>query len=334
VKIDCHAHMLPFGGRFGGAVTARGYRAIGARILRSRLGLGKIASAEERERRYVDDLAALVRGSELDRAVLLALDAVHGADGEIRLERTALYAPNDCVSRTCALHPDALLFGASVHPRRRDALDELDRVAAQGAVLVKLLPNSQGFDPADPMLRPYFRRLADLRLPLLVHCGYEHTLPAIDQAWGEPSRLEPALDEGALVIVAHAGSAGMFHPRETFGGFLRLLERHPRCWGDTSALANFWRAKYLFALLDPSRLERKYGVRLEDPLSRFVHGSDYPVPVTAFAFVGRTDRAGRARASAHANELQKDVELKRLAGVPDSVLERAAGILRLGNGAA
>ena len=332
MKIDCHVHMLPFGGRFGGMVSARGYRAIGARLLRRRLGLATAASPEERERRYVDDLAALVRGSELDRAVLLALDAVHDAGGGIRLDRTALHAPNDCVARTCALHPDVFLFGASVHPHRRDALDELDRVAALGAALVKLLPNSQGFDPADRALYPYFRKLADLELPLLVHCGYEHTLPAIDQAWGDPKRLEPALGAGVTVVVAHAGSAGRFHPRETFGDFLRLLERHPRCFGDTSALANWWRSKYLFALLEPEALERKYGVRIEDPLSRFVHGSDYPVPVTAFAFRGRGDRAARLRAGAWENELQKDVELKRLAGVPDAVLARGAEILRLGNG--
>jgi predicted TIM-barrel fold metal-dependent hydrolase len=331
VKIDCHVHLLPFGGRFGGAVTPRGYRAIGGWILKRRLGLGAAATPGEQEARYVDDLAASVRGSELDRAVLLALDAVHDPAGRIRPDRTALYAPNDAAARTAALHPDAFLFGASVHPRRRDALDELDRVAALGAALVKLLPNSQGFDPADPALALYWRRLADLRLPLLVHCGYEHTLPAIDQAWGDPRRLEPALGAGVTVIVAHAGSAGMFHGKETFGDFLRLLERHPRCFGDTSALANFWRSKYLFALLDPARLEREHGVRLEAPLSRFVHGSDYPVPVTAFAFAGRGERAARRRARAVANELQKDIELKRLAGVPDAVLGRAASILRIGN---
>jgi predicted TIM-barrel fold metal-dependent hydrolase len=334
VKIDCHVHMLPFGGRFGGAVAARGYRAIGAWVLRRRLGLGGVAGPEEREGRYVDLLAAAVRASELDRAVLLALDAVHDANGGIRLDRTTLYAPNDAVSRTCALHPDAFLYGASVHPCRRDALDELDRAASSGAVLVKLLPNSQGFDPASPALLPYYRRLADLGLPLLVHCGFEHTLPAIDQAWGDPARLEPALGEGVTVIVAHAGSAGRFHRRETFGAFLRLLERHPRCFGDTAALANFWRARYLYELLDPERLERDHGVRLEDPLSRFVHGSDFPVPTTAFSFSGRGARGALRRIRALGNELQRDIELKRLAGVPDAVLERAAGILRLGNGAA
>jgi uncharacterized protein len=331
VKIDCHVHLLPFGGRFGGAVSARGYRAIGAWVLRRRLGLAA-ASPEERERRYVDDLAGLVRGSELDRAVLLALDAVHDPGGAIRLDRTALHAPNDAVAKTCALHPDAFLFGASVHPHRRDALEELDRVAALGAVLVKLLPNSQGFDPADPALAAYFRKLADLELPLLIHCGYEHTLPAIDQAWGDPRRLEPALAAGVTVIVAHAGSAGRFHLRETFGDFLRLLERHPRCFGDTSSLANWWRARYLFALLEPEALERSYRVRIEDPLSRFVHGSDYPVPVTAFAFFGRGERAARRTAGASENELQKDIGLKRLVGVPDAVLSRGAEILRLGNG--
>ena len=40
-------------------------------------------------------------------------------------------------------------MGASVNPTRKDALDELERVAALGAVLNKVLPNAMVFDPAD-----------------------------------------------------------------------------------------------------------------------------------------------------------------------------------------
>ena len=330
MRIDCHVHMLPFGGLGGGFVRNRGHRAVGERLLVRRLGLAGAADPAERERRYVADLAEAVRGSKLDRAVLLALDALHDRNGDPLLDRTALYAPDAAVAAACAAHPDAFLLGASVHPYRRDALDARDRAADLGAVLVKLLPNSQGVDLADPRALPYLLRLADLRLPLLVHCGFEHTLPVVDQALGDPNRLVPALEAGVTVVVAHAGSAGRFHARETFGDFLRLLERYPRCYGDTSALANWWRSRYLFELLDPARLERRWGVRLEDPLGRFVHGSDYPVPTTPFAFAGRGDRAERARARAEANPLQRDVALKRLAGVPDAVLERGAQILRLG----
>jgi len=261
--------------------------------------------------------------------VLLALDAVHDPNGEPRPGDTMLYASNDRVQTTCARHGDAFLFGASVHPYRADALDELDRVASLGAVLVKLLPNSQAFDPAAPRLLPYWRKLADLDLPLLIHCGFEHTLPAIDQAFGDPARLVPCLEEGATVIVAHGGSAGRFHARETFGGFLRLLERFPRCYGDTSALANWWRSKYLFELLDPDTLARRYGVKLEAPFDRFVHGSDFPVPSTPFAFSRCGDRRSRAAARASANPLDLDIALKRLAGVPNEVLSRAAKVLRL-----
>jgi uncharacterized protein len=329
VKIDSHVHMLPLGGRHGGFVRNRGYRAIGQRLLVRRLGLAGERDPAERERSYLAGLAEAVRGSELDRAVLLALDAVHDRDGTPLLDRTALYAPTEAVAAACAEHPDAFLLGASVHPGRPDALDALDRAAALGAVLVKLLPNTQGADLAAPRARPYLRRLADLRLPLLVHCGFEHTLPVVDQALGDPARLIPALEEGATVIVAHAGSAGRFHARETFGDFLRLLERYPRCFGDTSALANWWRSKYLFALLDPARLERRWGVRIADPLSRFVHGSDYPVPATPFAFARRGGADERARARAEANPLQRDIALKRLAGVPDAVLARGSELLRL-----
>ena len=35
--------------------------------------------------------------------------------------------------------------------------------ALSGAVLLKWLPSIQGFDPADPALTPFYRRLAELR---------------------------------------------------------------------------------------------------------------------------------------------------------------------------
>ena len=71
-------------------------------------------------------------------------------------------------------------------------------------------------------------------------------------------------------------------------------------------------------------------MRLEDPLSRFVHGSDFPIPSSPFAFRGRTDAGALRRVAAVENPLQRDIELKRLAGVPDACLTRAHDALGLG----
>ncbi len=293
------------------------------------MGLHLVSDPAKQDRLYAGRLAALVEESELDRVVLLAFDEIYDTDGKVNRDRTYLHVPNDYVRKVCDDRPDVFAFGASVHPSRNDALDELERVASLGACLVKLLPNSHNFDPADPRFVKYWRKLVELDLPLLIHCGFEHTISPIDQELGYPVRVRPVLEEGVKVIVAHAGSSGKFHFYETFGDTLALLNDYPNCWCDTSALANFWRSKYLFELLDPSLLERKYGVVIEDPFTRFIHGSDYPIPITPFAFIGRTNRAKRRRISKLTNPLQMDIELKRLVGVPDECLTRTAQVLAM-----
>ncbi|MDD5307476.1 MAG: amidohydrolase family protein [Deltaproteobacteria bacterium] len=324
MKIDCHVHLVAMSQASGCRVSRR------LRFFLRFLGVRGARTPEEFDRLYVEKLAAEVCASELDRVVLLALDRVHGEDGAPDDGRTDLFVSNDHAHSVVRRHRDVFLFGASVHPYRADALDELDRVASMGACLVKLLPNSQGFDPAAPRLRSYWRRLAELGMPALVHGGFEHTLGVIDQSFGDPAQLEPALDEGATVIVAHAGTAGLMHRRETLGAFLALLAKYPRCYGDTSALGNAWRAHYLRLLLDPDLLERRFGVRIDDAAKRLVHGSDHPIPITPLAFAGRIPLEKLRRVGRLENPLQKDVQLKRAAGLPDAALTRAYDEIGIG----
>jgi len=330
MKIDCHVHLTGPTRPTGGNLYRRAMEAISVGYLRRTLDLEAPTDPAAWSRAFGRRVADLVEDSELDRAVVLAFDRVYRRDGALDERRTYLHVPNPFAAEVCAAAPNELLLGASVHPYREDALDALERVADAGAALVKLLPNTQGIDPADRQIGPYYRKLAELGLPLLVHCGYEHTLPVIDQSFGDPRRLRPALDEGVTVIVAHCGAAGRFHFKETFGAFLELLRDYPRCYGDTAALANFWRSRYLFELLAPERLADRFGVELEDPLGRLVHGSDFPIPSTPFAFIGRTSRADRRAARRAPNPLARDIELKRSAGLPDAVLTRAHDVIGIG----
>ena len=112
----------------------------------------------------------LVGSRRVSRAVVLAMDAVVGNDGEPDAERTELYIPNEFVSQEVRRYPN-LLFGASINPLRRDALDRLDRAAAEGTVLIKWLPSIQEIDPGDQRFIPFYRSLAKLEIPLLTHTG-------------------------------------------------------------------------------------------------------------------------------------------------------------------
>jgi predicted TIM-barrel fold metal-dependent hydrolase len=285
---------------------------------------------EAMDRRFVEILAKSVSDSELDRAVLLGLDGVYSEDGAFDSKRTHVVVSNNYVRDVCAAYPNRFLFGASVHPYRKDALEELDRVKEDGAVLVKLLPNSQGFDPGERRIEKVYQRMADLRLPLLIHCGYEHTIPPVDQAFGRPGRLEIALGTGLRVIVAHVGSAGLAHANETMGETLELMTRYPNCYGDTAAFCSLWRGKYLLQLLDEERLYRKYKVKIDDPMSRLIHGSDFPIPLSLAFFFNRLKKADRRELRSITSELQKDIALKRMLGVPDACLTRAHEVLGIG----
>jgi mannonate dehydratase len=172
-----------------------------------------------------------------------------------------------------------------VHPWRADALDELDRCAAAGAVGVKWLPNAMGIDPASPRCDAFYARLAALGLPLLTHTGEEQAVEAEElQALGNPLRLRRALDAGVTVIAAHCASlgegedldaapdgAGARPRRSCYELFLRLLgeERHAgRLFGDISATTQFNRCEPVLAdLLGRPELH-----------PRLVNGSDYPLP--------------------------------------------------------
>jgi len=127
-----------------------------------------------------------------------------------------------------------LLPGVSVNPSRRDALDELERCAERGAVLVKVLPNTQAFDPADRRFLPFYAALARLRLPLLSHVGYEFSIIGQDQSVGDPGRLRAALDEGVTVIAAHGCSSGLFFRERARSGCKHDFGRFSAGWSKRS----------------------------------------------------------------------------------------------------
>jgi predicted TIM-barrel fold metal-dependent hydrolase len=142
----------------------------------------------------------------LDAAVVLAFDAVHDEDGRLDEANTHLYVTNDYVADLVPNHAK-FLFGASIHPYRKDALAELERCVQRGAVLLKWLPIVQNFDPADKRCFPIFEALAHYQLPLLSHTGGEVALPNLRYAAADPLLLVPALTRGVTVIAAHYGES-------------------------------------------------------------------------------------------------------------------------------
>ncbi len=326
LRIDVHVHLGGLGACHSGiTVSPRFRRGFVFRSLIRSLGVRAHEMADA-DRLYVDRLADLVRASTaIDRAVVLALDG-RWTGGVLDVARSALVVPNDWARDAARSHPDAFLYGASVSPLRADALDELARVADEGAVLVKWLPNIMGIDPADVRHVPFYRKLVDLGLPLLTHGGHEFTLPGGEGRLGDPLRLNRALDEGVTVLAAHCGT--LCRVRWEDGAMIsgveavaRMTVRWPRLYAELSALTTILRGWALGRILDDPRLRE-----------RLVDASDFPVPCAPWTQLGRVPLGEILAARRLINPFDRDRALKVAAGMPEDATFRAASILRLPGG--
>jgi predicted TIM-barrel fold metal-dependent hydrolase len=281
-------------------------------------GLPQSALHDDLDRLYVELLLRLVRDSSLGAVVILAHDNAHDEHGRRMEEAGAIHVPNDCVLALARRHA-GFLPAVSIHPARPDALEELERCLSAGAVMLKLLPNSQNIDLDDRRFTRFWERVAEARLPLLAHTGGEHTVPILRREWADPRVLERPLQCGVTCIAAHVAGRGGVFDRDYFDAFVRMTRRHPRLFGDLSALNIPFRSQHLRACL-------------EEPLrGRLLHGSDFPVPVMGhWAWMrGLVGWKAFRRCERLSNPIERDYQLKRAMGFPPETFTRAWQILRL-----
>jgi len=318
VKIDVHAHLAGVGtGGSGCWLSPRTRSRLVFRALRRLNGVTEKQLNESFDQDWAARLASAVRASELDRAVALGFDGVYDARGRLVEADSQLIVPPSWVFAVCRLHPE-LLPGPSLNPFRGDALERLEECGEEGAVLIKWLPSAQAIDPASARLRPFYRRVAELGIPLLIHSGGgEMTFREVAPELGDVERLREPLEQGVTVICAHSGVPVWFRRESSQLPLVReLLVRYPHFWVDNSGMANPSRFPYL------PRLAR-------DPLfrDRTLSGSDFPVPCTPLLYA-RELGAGRAlRLQREPGPLQREILLKRELGYPDETLTRAGSVL-------
>lgn len=319
MKIDIHVHLVGVGTDGSGCWMSPGFRS--RPVVRLLRWWYRIA-AEREESRIDQDWSAtvadLVAASELDRAVALGFDGVYDDRGEVDLRRSQMIVPPAWVLEVCARHADRLLPGPSINPRRRDALERLDECLEGGAVLIKWLPAAQVIDPADERNHAFYRRLADAKLPLLIHSGGgEMTFAELAPALKDVGLLRLPLEMGVPVICAHSGApVHLSRDPNQLALLGEMLERYPHLWLDNSGMANPSRCVHL------ARMAR-------DPLfrSRTLYGSDYPVPSLPVYYPRRLGPRRMLAILRERNPFDRDIRLKRALGYPDATLTRAAELL-------
>src|SRR5204862_1933138 len=122
--IDCHVHISACTpGR--GVMSQKLMKSFAFKFMQWRFGIHG-ASAETEATLEQKLVETINETTELDAVALLAFDAVYTKDGILDADNTHLYVTNDYVIELAARH-EKILFAASVHPYRRDAIEQLER---------------------------------------------------------------------------------------------------------------------------------------------------------------------------------------------------------------
>jgi predicted TIM-barrel fold metal-dependent hydrolase len=319
---DIHAHAAGMiSGQNGNYLCPRNRMNLPLRILLKRMHQliprETAASVDEEINRMT---RSWIAESKVDCVVLLALDGVYDRNGRQELERTQIIVSNDFVAEM-ADGDTKLLFGASIHPFRKDALEELDRVVQRGACLIKWLPSTQNIPPDDPLCFPFYERMAHHGIPLLSHTGIEHTLREFDDSLNDPARLTKALEREVTVIAAHCGTRMFLHEQSYFKQWVRMAKEHENFYGDLSAFCLPIHGGPLQRILNDSEL-----------LSKVLYGSDFPLSAMPMWYAHRLGWRQAMRMRKMANPFDKTLLMMQELGTPDKVFSRAEKLLRLPKG--
>jgi len=241
-----------------------------------------IGEQQDIDQGFLDRLSLLL--NELPagmKAMLLAFDYYHDAEGHADKSRSTFYTSNEYAASIAKKFPDRFEWIASIHPYREDSVEQLVHAHKAGARAVKWLPGAMGINPADGRCIAFYDTMRRLNIPLLSHAGHEVAVATREgKLLGNPLLLRKPLDHGVRVIMAHAASLGTSidmdagsraKERDSFDLFVRLM-KEPRY------------EKLLFAdisaILQLNRLDEpvKYLLMKGEWHERLINGSDYPLP--------------------------------------------------------
>lgn len=304
--IDIHTHLLSREVKFD-----RLFDKLAVRFFARNLGVDPARLKQDPWESYVQAMAATVASSQyVDKTCLFGVDArVDDRGREIHRDQTVC-ASNADVIAVANRYPDQFIPFFSINPLRPDALDRIDASVDQGCVGAKFLQNYWCLDLNDELLLPYYGKLRDLKLPLIVHIGSEYAITS-DKRYEGSDMLRLPLECDITVIAAHMGLGQIGHwlapwrnlsknpvwfDRDYFH-ILEMLETHDNLYADLSAMLIPLRARALAHLAEQQQVHHK-----------ILFGTDYPVPFTIHFNTHGIPSADARRIAQIANPFDRYVE--------------------------
>lgn len=291
----------------------------------------------------------------MSKAIVLAIDGVYDRKtGELDKAKTQVKFSNHYLFEKTKDNK-SVLMGVSINPFSKNALQELEWAKKNGAVLVKWIPCIMDFSPdeKDEKLTAFYKKLIELKLPLLSHTGNEGTFLHSKDEYCNPEALRVPLKMGVTVIAAHLSSKGEFQaalqggegnskmetkqtsppensPKKMRGIDLiyKLMKEYPHLYVDISAVTQINRYNHL---------------EFAKPLlatHRVLYGSDWPLisaqlmglPLVNWRYYGfQLDGETIKLIKSSENDFDKDVFLKKGLGIPESVFIDTANFFNGGS---
>lgn len=160
--------------------------------------------------RAMKTLAGEVEGIEyyLDGRVSSLLDSMNRAGIDISVVSSIATRPTQfepILNWSQSIQSDRIISFPSVHPGDPDAIEHIRQIKASGFAGLKMHPYYQDFTLDDPELTDLFREIANQKLLLLMHTGFDIAFEYIDRAG--PQRILNLLDQvpDLKLIITHMG---------------------------------------------------------------------------------------------------------------------------------
>ncbi len=265
---------------------------------------------------------AVAQSTRVDKAVILAMDGVIDAEGNLDKNLTQIYIPNDYVYEQTQKYPN-LLYAASINPYRKDSIQRLEQAKTQGAVLIKWLPSIMYIDPADPALIPFYQKMIELNMPLLTHTGMEKSFSSARDELADPKKLTLPLSMGVTVIAAHIATTGESHGEDNFERILPMFKQYPNLYGDISSLTQVNKLGFMRKVVNAPELQ-----------GHLIYGTDWPLQffplVSPLYHLGDITLKQAIQISLIRNQWDRDVALKRAMGVKEEVFQWSGKLFNRG----
>ncbi len=274
--VDIHAHLLSRDVKFD-----RFYDKLAITFFASKLGMDAKELIANPYETYTQGLIKNIRESKhLQKSVLFGVDERVDQKGNTLHKDITVCAGNEDLLELYTQNSDIIIPFFSINPLRPDALDLIDKYSDLGFKGAKFLQNYWGVDTREKRFAPYFEKLKEKNLPLIIHVGSESSVHSY-KACESIDMVKHPLEIGVNVICAHMALSytplGIFkalsqnpkHFNDEYYTLLQMLQTHDNLYADISALLTPVRAKVLKHLSLQKQIHHK-----------LLFGTDFPVPFT------------------------------------------------------